>query len=61
MHVALRAKVSMATQSEVIPSSDSEESVNSEDSYNNEDFDPPPIPSDIESEDEFSDITPVCL
>ena len=59
--MALRAKVSMATHSEVIPPSNSEESVNSEDSYNNEDFDPPPIPSDIESEDDFSDITPVPL
>ena len=51
--MALKAKVSMATQAEIIPPSDSEESVNSENSDNNiEHFDPPPIPSDIESESE---------
>ena len=42
----------MDTQSEIIPPSNSDESVNLENSYNNEDFDPLPIPSDIESESE---------
>ena len=50
--MTLRAKTSMDTQSEIIPPSDSDESVNLENSYNNEDFDPLPIPSDIESESE---------
>ena len=58
-HVALRAIVAMAMQGELIPPSDSEESVNSENSYIIEDFDPPPVPSDIESEsdNDSSDIT----
>ena len=42
----------MDTQSKIIPPSNSDESVNLENSYNNEDFDPLPIPSDIESESE---------
>ena len=50
--MALRAKPSMDMQCEIVPPSDSDESVNSENSYNNEDFNPPPIPSDIESESE---------
>ena len=54
--MALRAKPSMDMQCNIIPPSDSDEFVNSKNSYNNEDFDPPPIPSNIKSENDSSDI-----